>query len=142
MTYENVINLLLFDYLIENHDRHYGNIGVDSNTGDIAPYYDNAASLSLVTQDKLTMLYDEAANRRISHSEIPHYLASFQDGAFLKYGSEFYKRCRDLNIYDILLKLKKCMSTMKYEDYEEKMPKLIDNRVQTIRDVLTKMTGG
>lgn len=44
--------------------------------------------------------------------------------------------------FEPLLKLKKCMSTIKYEDYVEKFPKLIDNRVQTIRDVLTKMTGG
>jgi hypothetical protein len=142
MSYESVVNLLLFDYLIENLDRHYGNIGIDLNTGDIAPYYDNAASLFLCSEDRLSMFYDESEKRRIYYSEIPQYLASHNDSAFIKYGSEFYQRCRNLNIYDILLKIEKCMGRSKYQDYEDSLPSLIDGRVRNIKDVVTTLWEG
>jgi hypothetical protein len=139
MTYKSIINLLLFDYLIENLDRHYGNIGVDAFTGDLAPFYDNAASLSLSGEVKSSLIIDEETSLPIMHSEIPLHLAHRYGNFFLKYGSEFYKSCTSLNMYEILEPLRNVMGNMKHNDYMDYLPNIIDARVQELRRILNSM---
>jgi hypothetical protein len=136
MSYENVLNMLLFDYLIENTDRHYGNIGIDDQNGDIAPFYDNAASLSLFSENKASLLYDRENSTWVYHCDIPSYLLRTFKIYFIVYGSRFLKRCENLNIVDILLRIEGVMGRTKSEEYMDTLPDLIESRIETLRSVL------
>ena len=78
--YEQLCSMLVFDALIYNEDRHFGNFGLlrDSHTGDIlgpAPIFDNGLSLfNYAMPDDLKHLSEYAKTRsnpyRISYEEI------------------------------------------------------------------------
>ncbi|MEN1989466.1 HipA domain-containing protein [Paenibacillus hubeiensis] len=40
-----IIKMFIFDYVIGNRDRHFGNFAIHTSTGELSPLYDNAASL-------------------------------------------------------------------------------------------------
>lgn len=69
--YEELASMLVFDALIYNEDRHYGNFGVlrDSHTGEIigcAPVFDNGYSLfATAMKDDLENIYQYAETRRM-----------------------------------------------------------------------------
>jgi len=135
MTRYSVANLLLFDFLIGNFDRHYGNIGIDLNTGDIAPFYDNAAGLYLTNDNKPSLLYDEQSEKQILHQDIPSYLVRKLGVALV---ANFFERCHNINIHDILLKLEKVMGRQVYDSYAETLPDLIDERCEIIRTAVIR----
>ena len=76
--YEELASMLVFDALIYNEDRHYGNFGVlrDSHTGEIigcAPVFDNGYSLfATAMQDDLENIYQYAETRSYASCGITH----------------------------------------------------------------------
>lgn len=76
--YEELASMLVFDALIYNEDRHYGNFGVlrDSHTGEIigcAPVFDNGYSLfATAMKDDLENIYQYAETRSYASCGITH----------------------------------------------------------------------
>ncbi|MGN0251633.1 MAG: XRE family transcriptional regulator [Oliverpabstia sp.] len=76
--YEELASMLVFDALIFNEDRHYGNFGLlrDSHTGEIigsAPIFDNGYSLfATAMKDDLEKIYQYAEARSYASCGITH----------------------------------------------------------------------
>lgn len=76
--YEELASMLVFDALIYNEDRHYGNFEVlrDSHTGEIigcAPVFDNGYSLFVTAmKDDLENIYQYAETRSYASCGITH----------------------------------------------------------------------
>jgi hypothetical protein len=136
MTYREVIFMLLFDYLIGNCDRHYGNIGVDGVTGDIAPLYDHGPGFSLSGLETEFMLYDIETGKKVLLCEVPQVLLKQWGVIFAKYGSEFYKRYEEVDVYGILLDMQDILGASCYTRYEEELVPLLDERMRMLKEVI------
>lgn len=129
----------MFDYLIGNFDRHFGNIGVDANTGDLSPFYDHAAGLQLSDENRESLIYDVESEKRVAHRDIPLHLIK---KIGITYVSKFYTRCSELNVYNVLLKVQTVMGNQSYEEYEEILPELLNSGINWIKDAVILAAGG
>jgi hypothetical protein len=124
-----VTRMILFDYLVNNGDRHFMNIGINSATGNIAHLYDHGASFSNIGIEYHTMLYNIETREKVLSSHLLEHMYSKLGMFFVNEMIKFCLDCSKINIYDILISLEKILGSFKNENYQDKIPAMLDEKI-------------
>lgn len=126
--YNTLVNMLIFDAVICNEDRHFGNFGltIDNKTNmiiDTAPVFDNGLSLfNYAMEDDLDNL-DEYAKTRL--------MATSQD--FIVFSKEIITRDQKKKLYKLIdFKFKKHSTYNLSKERLNKIEKFIQKRIQEL----------
>ncbi len=131
---EQIRSMLVFDALIYNEDRHFGNFGVlrDNHTGEIiapAPIFDNGLSLFCFAGEDDLQSLDDYANTRISAYNIP-----FEDICAEVMGTKQKEQLRRM----IGFKFKRHPAINLPEHHLAAIEKVLENRVRKLLSIPTK----
>jgi len=131
-----VVRMILFDFLVNNGDRHFMNIGINSITGDIAHLYDHGASFSNIGLNYTTMLYDIETQEKVLSSDLLEHMFSKLGMFFVDEVITFCEDCARINIYDILLTLEKVLGSYKNEVYQDTIPMLLATKMIELQNFI------
>ncbi|MNE69422.1 hypothetical protein D3C80_1651430 [compost metagenome] len=136
-----VFDMILFDYLIDNSDRHIRNFGIDSMTGTIAPLYDNACSFWCTEQSgRQYMLYENLySHYHIEPEDLTDYLNSCEYSfLFLHYGLELGVKLAKVDFFSLLTNLRGDVPRYTISRYEEECIPLVEARAKKLmRSIIT-----
>jgi hypothetical protein len=136
MEIKSIVNMFLFDYLIDNRDRHRGNIGIDMLTGDLAPLYDNAASFTMLGGDTPSLVYCNQLKRNLLQKEVLPHLWGKCLLQFNNYGLDFCIRAEEhLDFYVALFEMLPVMERWRHDRYIEEYGDSFMERYEEIQSL-------